>query len=62
MKPNVISPTLQGHFVTQLYHKTAGGMSSLKTSSLAIQRFYKNQKPYTNTPQATITLKKHNLH
>ena len=58
MKPNVIPLTLQGHFVTQ----TAGGMSSLKTSSLAIQRFYKNQKPYTNTPQATITLKKHNLH
>ena len=34
MKPNVIPPTPQGHFVPQLYHKAARGVSSLKTSSL----------------------------
>ena len=33
MKPNVIPLTPQGHFVPQLYHRKAQGMSSLKTSS-----------------------------
>ena len=32
MQPNVIPLTPQGHFFQQLYHKTARGMSSLKTS------------------------------
>ena len=32
------SATPQGHFVPQLNHKTAGGMSSLKTNSFANQR------------------------
>ena len=33
MKPNIIPLTPQGHFVPQLYHRTARGLSSLKTSS-----------------------------
>ena len=34
MKPKVITP--QDHFVPQLYHKTAQGMSTLKTSRCTI--------------------------
>ena len=34
MQPNVIPLTPKGHFFQQLYHKTARGMSSPKTSSL----------------------------
>ena len=37
MQPNVIPLTPQGHFLQQLYHKTARGMSSLKNSSLWMQ-------------------------
>ena len=33
VKPDVIPLTPQGHFVPQLYHRTAKGLSSLKTSS-----------------------------
>ena len=35
MQPNVIPLIPQGHFFQQLYHKTAWGMSSLKTSSFS---------------------------
>jgi len=36
MKPNVIPLTPQGHFVPQFYHRTARGLSSLKTSSFRV--------------------------
>ena len=40
MKPNVIPLTPQGHLVPQLYHRTAWGMSSLKTSSSSQMRLH----------------------
>ena len=39
MKPNVIPLTPWGHFVPQLYHKAAWGVSSLKTSSVVSDAF-----------------------
>jgi len=44
MKPNVIPLAPQGHFVPQLYHRTARGTSSLKTSNSLASSYINNTK------------------